>query len=101
MGPTASPTSAGPWDADFVGLKADFAAANTIELEYHVGVGRDFRIDLYKKGCAARINTTLYDTSSVTTPLPFNASYQELKVTHGFMIAAITQSDVWNASSSK
>ena len=94
----ASPTAAqiGNWDILYQSLEADFqdSVTNEITLDYLIGVGRTFNIDLFNKDCISPI-TGMTITPTTARLNGVTADHDGLEIMLDLDKSAITSSNIW------
>ena len=94
----ASPTAAqiGNWDILYQSLEADFqdTVTNEITLDYLIGVGRTFNIDLFNKDCISPI-TGMTITPTTARLNGVTADHDGLEIMLDLDKSAITSSNIW------
>jgi hypothetical protein len=95
----ASPTAAqmiGNWDILYQSLVTDFqkSVAKEIAVDYRIGRGRAYQLDLFEKDCVGSITgMTITPTTNRTTGV--TADHDELKVMIDLDKSKITSSNIW------
>jgi len=94
----ATPTAAqiGNWDIIYQSLETNFqdSVVNEVTLDYLIGAGRTFNIDLFDKGCADPISgMTIIPTTALT---PSTADHDQLEIMLDLDKSAITSSNIWS-----
>ncbi len=92
------PTTAqiGNWDIIYQSLETDFqdSVANEITLNYRIGTGRTFNIDLFDKGCTNAITgMTISPAAARTTGV--TTDHDGLEIMLDLDKSAITSSNIW------
>ncbi len=85
------------WDINFMQVITDFNNGSTeeITLKYEIGMGRDFQIDLFDKGCTEPITgTTIVPT---WTTVPKDSDHDYLDIHLDLDKSTITSSNIWNS----
>ena len=94
----ASPTAAqiGNWDILYQSLEADFqdSVTNEITLDYLIGAGRTFNIDLFNKDCISPI-TGMTITPTTARLNGVTADHDGLEIMLDLDKSAITSSNIW------
>ena len=100
----ASPTIAqiGNWDILYQSLETDFqdSVANEITLDYRIGTGRTFNIDLFEKNCVSPITGMAITTTPVQTT-GVTADHDQLEIILDLDKSDITSSNIWDDSTKK
>ena len=98
----ASPTTAqviGNWDILYQSLTTDFqdSVTNEITLDYRIGTGRTFSIDLFDKSCVSPITgMSIIPTTALTSGI--TADHDQLEIMLDLDKSAITSSNIWAAN---
>ncbi len=96
----AAPTAAqiGNWDIIYQSLETDFQSSvtNEIKLDYLVGTGRPFNVDLFHKDCTNPITGMAITTTTARTD---GVDHDLLEIMLDLDKSAITSSNIWNGSS--
>jgi hypothetical protein len=90
----------GNWDILYRSLATDFqhSVTNELRLDYHIGKGRTYQVDLYEKNCVGSITgMTIIPTTSRTTGV--TANHDELEIMIDLDKSTITSSNIWIDSS--
>ena len=94
----ASPTAAqiGNWDILYQSLETDFqdSVTNEITLDYLIGAGRTFNIDLFNKDCISPI-TGMTITPTTARLNGVTADHDGLEIMLDLDKSAITSSNIW------
>ena len=87
----------GNWDIVYQSLETDFqdAVANEISLEYRIGAGRTYNIDLFDKNCVDPITGMAIAPTTVLTPT-VTAEHDQLDILLDLDKSAITSSNIWS-----
>ena len=95
----ASPTVAqiGNWDIVYQSLETDFqdSVTNEITLDYLIGTGRTFNIDLFDKDCTEPITGMTITPSTVRTN-GITADHDQLEIMLDLDKTDITSSNIWS-----
>jgi hypothetical protein len=95
----ASPTTAqmiGNWDILYQSLATDFqkSVANEITVDYRIGKGRAYQVDLFEANCIGTIaGMTITTTTKRTTGV--TADHDGLEVMIDLDKSTITSSNIW------
>ena len=95
----ASPTAAqmiGNWDILYQALTTDFqkTVANEVAVDYRIGKGRAYQVDLFEKDCVGSITgMTITPTTNRTTGV--TADHDGLEVMIDLDKSKITSSNIW------
>ena len=76
----------GNWDILYRSLATDFqhSVTNELRLDYHIGKGRTYQVDLYEKNCVGSITgMTIIPTTSRTTGVTANHDELEIMIEGG------------------
>ena len=97
----ATPTSAqiGNWDILYQSLETDFqeGVTNEITLDYLIGTGRTFNIDLFDKDCVAPI-TGMNIITTTARMSNVDADHDGLEIMLDLDKSSITSSNIWDDS---
>ena len=95
----ASAQSIGNWDILFTSLETDFqdSVTNEITLDYLIGTGRQFNLDLFTKDCTSPI-TGMSITPTTARMSNVDADHDGLEIMLDLDKSAITSSNVWEDS---
>ena len=101
-----SPTVAqiGNWDILYQSLETDFqdSVTNEITLDYRIGTGRTFNIDLFEKNCVSPITGMAIATTPVqTTGVAADHDHDQLEIMLDLDKSDITSSNIWDDSTKK
>ena len=95
----AAPAAAqiGNWDIVYQSLETDFqdAVANEISLEYRIGAGRTYSVDLFDKNCVDPITGMAVVPTTLLTPA-VTADHDQLDILLDLDKSAITSSNIWS-----
>ena len=86
----------GNWDILYRSLATDFqhSVTNELTLDYHIGKGRTYQVDLYEKNCVGSITgMSIIPTTNRTTGVM--ANHDELKIMIDLDKSTITSSNIW------
>ncbi len=86
----------GNWDILYRSLATDFqhSVTNELTLDYHIGKGRTYQVDLYEKNCVGSITgMSIIPTTNRTTGVMTN--HDELKIMIDLDKSTITSSNIW------
>ena len=95
----AKAQSIGNWDILFTSLETDFqdSVTNEITLDYLIGTGRQFNLDLFTKDCISPI-TGMSITPTTARMSNVDADHDGLEIMLDLDKSAITSSNVWEDS---
>ena len=91
--------SIGNWDILFTSLETDFqdSVTNEITLDYLIGTGRQFSIDLFTKDCISPI-TGMTITPTTARLSNVDADHDGLEIMLDLDKSSITSSNIWEDS---
>ena len=97
--PVVTAQSIGNWDILFTSLETDFqdSVTNEITLDYLIGTGRQFNLDLFTKDCISPI-TGMSITPTTARMSNVDADHDGLEIMLDLDKSAITSSNVWEDS---
>jgi hypothetical protein len=100
----ASPTAAqmiGNWDILYQALATDFqkTVANEVAVDYRIGKGRAYQVDLFEKDCVGSI-TGMTITPTTNRTAGVTADHDGLKVMIDLDKSKITSSNIWTVDES-
>jgi len=89
------------WDINFLQVITDFNNGSTdeITLKYEIGMGRNYQVDLFDKGCTEPITGTGIVTTSTTISKDANHDYLDVHL--DLDKSTVASSNIWNQLSSK
>ena len=95
----AKAQSIGNWDILFTSLETDFqdSVTNEITLDYLIGTGRQFNLDLFTKDCISPI-TGMSITPTTARMSNVDADHDGLEIMLDLDKSAITSSNIWEDS---
>lgn len=96
---TPSAAQVGNWDIIYQSLETDFkdSVTNEIVLDYRIGTGRSFQIDLFDSGCTEPITgMTITPTTARTTGV--TDDHDLLEIMLDLDKSDITSSNVWSSN---
>ena len=95
----AKAQSIGNWDILFTSLETDFqdSVTNEITLDYLIGTGRQFNLDLFTKDCTSPI-TGMSITPTTARMSNVDADHDGLEIMLDLDKSAITSSNIWEDS---
>jgi hypothetical protein len=96
----SSPAAAqfiGNWDILFSSLATDFqqSVTNEITMDYQIGKGRVFEVDLYQKDCTGSIASTTITPTTNRTTLIGDTEHEGLVIMIDLDKPTITSSNIW------
>eukprot|EP00573_Skeletonema_grethae_P005946 CAMPEP_0201702158 /NCGR_PEP_ID=MMETSP0578-20130828/35381_1 /ASSEMBLY_ACC=CAM_ASM_000663 /TAXON_ID=267565 /ORGANISM="Skeletonema grethea, Strain CCMP 1804" /LENGTH=376 /DNA_ID=CAMNT_0048189639 /DNA_START=8 /DNA_END=1138 /DNA_ORIENTATION=- len=94
---SASAAAIPNWDIHFLQVITDFNNGSTdeITLKYEIGMGRDFQVDLFDKGCTEPITGTTIVPTWTTVPKDSDHDYLDIRL--DLDKSTITSSNIWNS----
>lgn len=94
--PVPATAQIGNWDIIYQSLETDFqdSVTNEIMLDYRIGKGRAFNVNLFDKGCADPITGMAVALTTARTD-GVTADHDRLEVMLDLEKSAITSSNIW------
>lgn len=88
------------WDINYQSITSDFqeSVINEITMDYNIGTGRTYKVDLFDNGCVSTV-TGMTITHSETRTAGVSANHDGLKIMLDLDKSKITSSNIWEDNS--